>query len=78
MKTRHDNNMIDHIDVIYVKNEIELLWPIDLGKVCEKTTQDNNVTDHTSAVYIENETKFSWSIGSGANYGENQIRQLGD
>ena len=33
MKTRHDNNMIDHIGVVYHENEIELSWPIRLGVV---------------------------------------------
>ena len=33
MKTRQDNDMIDHIDVAYVQNEIELSRSIRLGVV---------------------------------------------
>ena len=36
MKTIQDNDMIDHIDVIYAKKETELSWPIELGMVCDK------------------------------------------
>ena len=36
MKTKQNNDMIDHIDLFYAKTEIELLWLILLGAVCEK------------------------------------------
>ena len=36
MKTRQDNDMIDHASVFYVKNDIELLWLIEPGIVCDK------------------------------------------
>ena len=28
MKTKEDNNVIDCTDVVYAKNDVELLWPI--------------------------------------------------
>ena len=31
MKTRHDNDMTDHIGVVKIENEIELSWLIGLG-----------------------------------------------
>ena len=36
MKTKQDNNMRDHIDVIYYKKETELLWPIGSSTICDK------------------------------------------
>ena len=36
MKTLQENDVIDRIDVIYAKNEIELSWSIGLGTVCDK------------------------------------------
>ena len=36
-KTRQDNNMTDHICVVYADNEIELSWLIGLGVVVIKT-----------------------------------------
>ena len=37
MKTKQDNNLIDHKGVVYLKNETELSWPIRLSAVCEET-----------------------------------------
>ena len=36
MKTRHDNDVAERIDVVYTKNDIGLLWPIELGAVCDE------------------------------------------
>ena len=36
INTRQDNNMIDHIGVIYVRNDIELSWLIESGVDCDK------------------------------------------
>ena len=36
-KTRQDNNVIDHTDVVYIENETELSWLIGLG-----TSYDEN------------------------------------
>lgn len=32
-KTKQDNYVIDCIDTVYAKNEIELLWSIKLGAI---------------------------------------------
>ena len=55
-----------------------MTWLIGLGMVYAKTNQDNDLTDHTGAIYAKNKTEFSWPIRSGADFGENQIRQLRD
>lgn len=36
MKTRHDNDMIDCIGVVYVENDNELSWPIKSGVVYDE------------------------------------------
>ena len=36
MKTRHDHNVTDCIDVIYIENDIELSWPIRSGANCDE------------------------------------------
>ena len=35
-KTKNDNDMIDRIGIVYVKNDIELSWPIESGVICDK------------------------------------------
>ena len=36
IKTRHDNDMMDHIGAVYTKMEIELLWLIGSSVVCDE------------------------------------------
>ena len=36
MKTRQDNNVTNRTTTIYVKNDIELLWLIESGAICNK------------------------------------------
>lgn len=36
MKIIKENNVANHIDAVYVKNEIDMLWSIELGMVCDK------------------------------------------
>ena len=36
MKTRLENDVIDHIDVVHAKNEIDLLWLIKLGTMFDE------------------------------------------
>ena len=36
INTRHDNNMTNHIGVIYVRNDTELSWLIGSGVDCDK------------------------------------------
>ena len=54
--------MIGHINVVYVKNEIELPCRSNRVWFVKKTKQDNDVIDHIGLVYIEIETKFSGSL----------------
>ena len=35
-KTRQDNNVIDHTDVVYIENETELSWLIGLGTIYDE------------------------------------------
>ena len=35
-KTRLENDVIDHIDMVYAKNEIDLPWLIILGMVFDE------------------------------------------
>ena len=35
-KTKEDNDVIDHIGVVYIKNDIELSWPIGLSVICDE------------------------------------------
>ena len=36
MKTKYDNYVTNHTDVVYIENEIELLWSIGPGMVCHE------------------------------------------
>lgn len=36
MKTRQDNDMTEHIGVVYTKNDIELSWAIGLSVLCDE------------------------------------------
>ena len=36
MKTKHDNDMTDHIGAVYTVNETELSWPIRQGAIYDK------------------------------------------
>lgn len=55
-KTRQDNNVIDHIGLAYVENNIKLSGLIKSGTVYDETKQDNDVTNLPRVVYIENKT----------------------
>ena len=37
MKTRQENNLIDHIGTVYAENYIELPGPIESGAIYTKT-----------------------------------------
>ena len=36
MKTKHGNDMTDHIGMVYAENDIELSWLIRLGAVYDE------------------------------------------
>lgn len=71
MKIRHDNDLNDHISVVYVENYTELLGLIKPNTVYMKTRQNNDVTDLISKVYLKKEFEPSWSIKPGMVYDEN-------
>ena len=35
-KIEQDNDMVDLTSLVYTKKEIELLWPIGSGSICNK------------------------------------------
>lgn len=63
--------MNDHIDMVYVENDIKLLRPIKSGAVFDKTRQDNDVADLPHVIHAKNKTELSRLIGSGAVFHEN-------
>ena len=71
MKTRQDNDMIDHIILIYIENDTKHSGPIGPGVVYDETKQDNDVIDLLRTIYIENEIELSLSIELGAICHEN-------
>lgn len=70
-KPRLDNDVTDHIGLVYVENDTELSGLIGPSAVCDKTRQNNSVKDLLCGVYAENETKLSWQIELGAVCHEN-------
>ena len=44
MKTRQDNDLTDHIGIVYVENKTKLLWLIRLGATCDEN-QSNQLRD---------------------------------
>ena len=36
IETSHDNDVTDHTSVAYIQNDIELLWSIRSGAVCDE------------------------------------------
>lgn len=51
--------MVDRIGIVYIKNNIKLLGPIESCTVSDETRQDHDVIDLPHTVYIKNETVFS-------------------
>lgn len=50
MKTKHDNNMINRIILIYIENDTKHLGPIGPSVIYDETRQDNNVIDLLCAI----------------------------
>lgn len=71
MKTKHDNNMIYRIVLIYVENDIKHLGPIGLSVIYDETRYDNNVIDLLCVIYTKNKIELSWLIKLGVVYHEN-------
>ena len=66
IKTRQDNNIIDHTGSIYTENEIELSWSVEPSVIHEKKRWDSDVTDYIGAVYVKIKTELSGPIELGA------------
>lgn len=46
------------IGLVYIKNDTELLEPIELGAICDETRYNNDVTNLPCVVYAKNETEL--------------------
>lgn len=67
IKTRHNNDVVDHIDIVYAKTKTEIYRDLfDQEWFIMKTRQDNDVTHHISAIYAKNNNEPLWLIGLGA------------
>lgn len=65
MKTRYDNYVVDHTDVVYVEYKIELSWLSGPSSVIDENQIDNDMTDdHIGLIYIEIETELPGLIWS--------------
>lgn len=59
MKSRQDNDLTHCMDVVYAKNNIELLGLSNRVRSMMKSKLNNDVTDLTITIYVEKETKLS-------------------
>ena len=59
MKTKHENDVINRISLVFIKTEIELSRLISLGGVCDENQMDNYLTNHASAFNAETDTELS-------------------
>ena len=75
IKTRHDNDMIDNIGMVYSEIETELSWPFGLGVECN----ENHIGQRPERFYKCNlRQKLYWIVGTywtGCNLYENKIKQ---
>ena len=55
MKSRHENDMTNHIGLVFIKTKIELLGPISSSGVCDENQKDNDLTDRVGVFNVENE-----------------------
>ena len=56
MKIRQDNDVIDHICLVYVETKTELLGPIYPGAICEENQTRQQCDSSYSSVYVETKT----------------------
>lgn len=78
MKSRQDNNVTDHIALVYSKIETELSGLIWLGAVCEENQTGQRYDWSYRFVYTEIEIELSGLTWMGAVYDENYTRQQYD
>ena len=75
MKTRWENNVIDHTSAIHTENKTELSWPIGLGVICD----ENQIGQQRDRLYrYDLRQKQYWTIVTNQNYDENRIGQWCD
>lgn len=55
MKTRQNNDAIDHTGAVYVEIGTEQSWAIGQNAIIMKIRQENDVNDCTSEVYDKND-----------------------
>ena len=56
MKTRHENDMTDHIGPLYVEKKLNRHDQSHKAWSMMKSKHENEVIDYTGTVYDENET----------------------
>lgn len=60
IKTRHNNDVVDHTYIVYAKTKTELYRDLfDQERFIMKTRQDSDVTHRTSAIYAKNDNELS-------------------
>ena len=74
-KTKQDNDVTNHISLVYTKNDIKPSRPIESSAVYDKNKQDKDMTDRTSVVYTKNETGVVLPIRPRMVCHENHTRQ---
>ena len=57
-KIRQDNDVINHISLVYIKLKLNCRNLSDLVWYVMKTRVDNEVTDRTGEVYSENDNEL--------------------
>ena len=59
MKTKHENDVINRISIVFIKTEIELSRLISSGGVCDENQKDNDLIDRVGAFNVKNDTELS-------------------
>lgn len=59
MKTRHNNDVIVHIDKSMPRMKLSCCYRLDRVKFLMKTRHNNGMTNHTRTVYAKNEIELS-------------------
>lgn len=61
-KIEHYNDAFNRTGAVYIENDIELWWPIELGVDCDKNNIGQRRVDSTNVVHAEHKTELSWLI----------------
>ena len=73
MKTKKNNDVINRIGAFYVKNDIELLWPIGSGTTYDKNQTGQRCDRSYRCGLCFHDTELSWPIESGVIIDNNRI-----